>query len=280
VAAVLRDLLSDLAAEQEDLDATLDALTASAWLRPTPAAGWDVRDTVSHVCFFDEVATVALTDPEAFETQRGARHEEFVAGRAPDTALGRDLRDPRALLDRWRASRDTLLDAAAAGVPTRRVPWYGTSMGVASFATARLMETWAHGVDVHDAIDQPLVPTPRLRHVCHLGYGTRASAFAAHGVDDPGDPVRLTVLAPDGSEWHWGAEDARDRITGSALDVALVFTQRRHHSRTDITATGAVAAQWLEIAQAFAGPGTVAAVDRGQDQMDPSSRSAPMSSHE
>ena len=33
--------------------------------------------------------------------------------------------------------------------------------------------------------------------------------------------------------------------TRDALDVALVFTQRRHHSRTGVTAAGPVAAQWL-----------------------------------
>ena len=30
--------------------------------------------------------------------------------------------------------------------------WYGPSMGAKSFLTARLMEVWAHGQDVVDAI--------------------------------------------------------------------------------------------------------------------------------
>ncbi|MFI5045887.1 MAG: TIGR03084 family metal-binding protein [Acidimicrobiia bacterium] len=277
---LLQDLLADLAAEEQELDTVVAALAAPDWLRPTPAAGWDIRDSLSHICYVDEMATLALTDPDAFETARLARQEELAAGRAGDVELGRELGEPRALLDRWRTSRAVLLDAAARAEPSLRVPWYGPSMGVASLVTARLMETWAHGVDILDGLTRPLVPTPRLRHVCHLGYGARAYAFRVHGVDDPGDPVGLSVRAPDGTEWHWGPDDASDRITGSALDVALVFTQRRHHSRTDVVATGRVAQQWLEIAQAFAGPGTVTAVDRASSQTASVSHSRPTSSHE
>lgn len=257
------DLLADLTAEQQDLDDVVDSLAPSEWSRSTPAVGWDVRDSVSHVCWVDEAATTAITDPDAFEQLRLRRRQELAAGYAGDIELGRELGDPRALLDRWRASRVALHDAATRADPKARVPWFGPPMGVASIVTARIMETWAHGVDVRDALRIPLAPSTRLRHVCHIGFGARAYAFSVHDVDDPGDPVRLVVHVPDGAgEWAWGPDDAADRIEGSALGVALVFTQRRHPSRTDVVATGPVATQWLSIAQAFAGPGTVATVDR------------------
>lgn len=266
----IEELCRDLAAEQESLDRVLRAIEASDWFRATPAAGWDVRDSLSHLCFFEEAAALSVRDPAAFaEHRQRLLHDMAAAGPAtPDVALGREL-EPLALLERWRKARADYAGAVlAADRQARaegrklRIEWYGPAMSAASFTTARLMEAWAHGVDVRDALGLPLEATPRLRHVCHIGYGARAYSFAAHQQLDPGDPVRLEVETPDGATWSWGPEDAPDRISGPALDVALVFAQRRHLSRTRVTVTGAVAERWIAIAQAFAGPPTVTAPDR------------------
>ncbi len=266
----IEDLCRDLAAEQESLDRVLSALDRQDWSRATPAAGWDVRDSLSHLCFFEEAAALSVRDPAAFAEHRQRLLRDMAAAGAvtPDVALGRAL-EPAALLERWRKARTDYIETVVAAERQARaegrklrIEWYGPAMSPASFTTARLMEAWAHGVDVRDALGLPLEATPRLRHVCHIGFGARAYSFAAHQQVDPGDPVRLEVEAPDGGTWAWGPEDATDRISGPALDVALVFAQRRHRSRTRVTVTGAVAERWIAIAQAFAGPPTVTAPDR------------------
>jgi uncharacterized protein (TIGR03084 family) len=66
--------------------------------------------------------------------------------------------------------------------------------------------------------------------------------------------VRVELNAPDGELWTWGPEEAADRVAGLALDFCLLVTQRRHRADTALEATGAVAQEWLGIAQAFAGP--------------------------
>ena len=245
-------LLADLAAEHSALDERVAPLDDAGWFTPTPAEGWDVRDTVSHLCFFDEAAVLAATDEDAF-----AEHKEglmLTAERTVDVDVGRAL-SPAGLLARWRESRRALLDAMAAKDPTARVPWYGPAMSVASFVTARLMETWAHGQDVADALGLPPVVSDRLRHVCFIGVTARPYAFLINGVDDPGDPVRVELTPPDGGEpWTFGPDDAEQRITGSALGFALAVTRRRHPDDTDVVAHGPTAQQWLAIAQSFAGP--------------------------
>lgn len=228
-----------------------------------------MRDTISHLTYFDEQATLAMQDPAAFEEHKVAMIASMGAGEMPDVAIGRSLAGTggaAALLERWRSSRGTLigtargLGAASPDSPPR-ITWYGPPMSLASFITARVMETWAHGADVRDALGIPLETSVsgRLRNVCHIAYGARAFTFAAHGVTDPGDPVAMIVDAPDGQTWRWGpaGDDAANLITGSALDIALVFTQRRHPSRTGVKAVGRSAEQWLAIAQAFAGPATI-----------------------
>ncbi len=60
--------------------------------------------------------------------------------------------------------------------------------------------------------------------------------------------------APGGGTWTWGPDGARDMVTGPALDFCLAVTQRRHVDDTTLRITGPVAAEWMGIAQAFAGP--------------------------
>lgn len=246
------ELLSDLSDEHESLDEVLADLTQAEWEAPTPAEGWQVRDQISHLAYFDTTASLALVAPERFEEHK-AGLLAGEQGRAPDVALGRSV-DGRHLLADWRTGRRDLLDAARGADPERRVPWYGPEMSLASFTTARLMETWAHGQDVRDALGLPASVSRRLRHICHIGVSARRYAFLVHGLTDPGTPVRVEAIAPDGETWAWGPDDAQEQITGSALGLALVFTQRRHPADTEVSAKGATAQQWLSIAQAFAGP--------------------------
>lgn len=244
-------LLADLTAEHAALDERVAGLDDGAWTEATPAEGWTVRDAISHLAFFDGTAVLALDDPAAFVEHATA----MLSGpREPDLALGR-AGDHAALLEQWRAGRAALADAARRADPSARVPWYGPPMSFASFLTARLMETWAHGQDVADALGLPPVVSDRLRHVCHIGVGARAYSFRVRSLEDPGDPIRVEAVPPAGGEpWTWGPEDAADRVVGPALELALVLTQRRHRDDTSVTVTGRVASAWMAVAQAFAGP--------------------------
>ncbi len=247
----IASLLADLRAEHTALDALVAPLDAAGWSTPTPAEGWDVRDSVSHLCYFDETATLAVTDPAAFD----AHKQVALAGGEPeaDVGVGRSLPPPD-FLARWRASRAGLLVALGSADPSARVPWYGPAMSLASFTTARIMETWSHGQDVVDALGADPVVSDRLRHVCHIGVSARPYAFAVNGVPDPGGPIRVEVEAPDGDTWTWGDDAAADRVSGTALDLALLVTQRRHRADTDLVVEGPVAEAWMGVAQSFAGP--------------------------
>jgi uncharacterized protein (TIGR03084 family) len=251
--ADLAGLVADLTAETAGLDALLATVSGPAWRTPTPAAGWTIADQVSHLAFFDEAATLAATDPGRFRAQ-SAEHialgDDF-----PDQVAARYRDLPGTDLLAWfRRARTELLTVFGAIDPGARLPWYGPDMSPASAVTARLMETWAHGLDIADALGIPPEPTARLRHIAHLGVATMGFSFALRGLAAPDRPVRVGLTAPDGTTWTWGPPDAADRVTGPALDFCLVVTQRRHRADTSLRAAGPVAGQWLDIAQAFAGP--------------------------
>jgi len=132
------------------------------------------------------------------------------------------------------------------------VPWYGPSMAARSFITARLMETWAHGQDVVDAVGGDRPPTARLKHVAHIGARARPFSYAINQRELPPVDVYVGLTAPDGSLWEWGASDV-DRVTGPALDFCLAVTQRRHLADTALAVEGPAATEWMSFAQAFAG---------------------------
>ena len=247
------ELLTDLAAEGAALEAVAAGLEDSAWLMPTPAAGWTIAHTIAHLAWTDEQAELAARDPEGFR-RAAAQTSDSLARTVDDAAAQGATAAPEQLLARWKAGRAALAEALTSLRAGTKLPWFGPPMSVASMATARLMETWAHGLDVTDALGLPPSVSPRLRHVAHIGVRTRDFAFAQRGLPVPDGPFHVELTAPDGSSWTWGPEDAAQRITGPALDFCLRVTRRRHRADLALVATGADADRWLDIAQAFAGP--------------------------
>jgi uncharacterized protein (TIGR03084 family) len=126
-------------------------------------------------------------------------------------------------------------------------------MSAASAVTARLMETWAHGQDIADALSLTRPATARLRHIAHIGVAAIGFNFALHGLPAPDRPIRVELTAPDGAAWTWGPAGVPDVVRAPAIDFCQVVTQRRHRADTALTATGPAAQQWISIAQAFAG---------------------------
>ena len=247
-------LIADLVDEHSALDDLVAELDEVAWRTPTPASGWDVADSVSHLYFFDVRAVLALVDPQGFVADTQAMVADLQAGKGdPSVVHGRSVSGSRLLAD-WRERSAMLASAARTTEKSSRVPWYGPSMSVASFLTARLMETWAHGVDIADALGRPLVITARLEHICHLGFLARGNSYRSRGLVTPDIDIALRLVAPDGSLWSWGSNDAVQRIEGDAVDFALLVTQRRHVDDTTLVARGAGASEWMSFAQAFAGP--------------------------
>ncbi|MCL5948058.1 MAG: maleylpyruvate isomerase family mycothiol-dependent enzyme [Actinobacteria bacterium] len=272
-------LLSDLQAEHIDLDRIASGIDENAWLRPTPAEGWDVRDSIGHLAYFDDAARMAIEDPAGFKAQvEGVRSlrfdpiaEHLAKGRAMNGAL---------MLQWWRDARMSLLQCLEHADPVSRIAWYGPSMGMRSFVTARLMETWAHGQDVCDALGVSREPTVRLRHIADLGVRTREFSYAVRGIETPTEEILVELTAPalpssgndsgGGGVWRWvaaGGGKVRDggegstlpaqsggSIRGSALDFCLIVTERRNLADVSLRIDGEKALEWMQIAQAFAGP--------------------------
>jgi uncharacterized protein (TIGR03084 family) len=249
----LNALVADLRAEGDEIDALVRDLPEDGWSRPTPAAGWTVAHQVAHLAWTDERALLAASAPDEFVAEFAQYRHEAGLDSAVDRAAAAEVTRPD-LLSWWREGRDKLATTLLTLPAGTKLPWYGPPMSAASMATARLMETWAHGQDIADALGVRRTPTARLRHVAHIGVRTRDFAYLNRGLPAPAEQFRIELLGPTGELWMWGPEDATQRVTGPALEFCLLVTQRVHRADTALVAVGEDADHWMSIAQAFAGP--------------------------
>ncbi|MGU3435679.1 TIGR03084 family metal-binding protein [Actinomycetes bacterium M1A6_2h] len=257
--ASLTAILADLRAEVDALDELVSGADSSDWQADTPAAGWTVAHQIAHLHWTDHVAALTAAGAAGDEDATAAFDEVIGAAMAaPDTFVDAACEELATepittLLGLWRLGRAQILDVLPRVPDGTKIRWFGPPMSPASMATARIMETWAHGQDVADALGVERTPTARLKHVAHIGARTRDFAYAVHGEPAPAEQFRIELTAPDGDLWAWGPEDAPQRVTGLAVDFCLLVTQRVHRDDVDLEATGDDAAHWLTIAQAFAG---------------------------
>ena len=255
--AAMHALCEDLRAECTELDALVSGLDAGpGWGLKTRFHGWTPWDEIAHLHLFDRLALRAVADRDDFMRGRGDIEQQLARG-TEVSAIARTTfagLDGPALAARWRTDAQALASALAALEPKARLPWFGPDMSARSFATARLMETWAHGQDIWDALGRPRPASSRLAHIAQLGVITFRWSFQNRGLQPPAAAPAVELEGPAGAVWRWGDASADGWVRGSALDFCLVVTQRRHVLDTGLAVQGDSAREWMSIAQCFAGP--------------------------
>ncbi|MFC8538607.1 TIGR03084 family metal-binding protein [Streptomyces sp. NPDC057249] len=249
------DVYSDLVAEGEEIDALLDGLSEEQWQLPTPAPGWTVAHQVAHLAFVCHLAATSARDPQRFAEYAAQAKNGFQA--AVDAALAQFLAaGPQAARARWREELAASVAGLAEADQQSTVPWLVNPLPPTVLGAAGLMEVFAHGQDIADALGVRREYTDRVGHLAWFGVHTRDFGYQAHGMVPPREEFRFELTAPSGgTTWTFGPEDAVDRVTGPAADFALLVSRRRHHADLAIKAEGARAEEWLGIAQAYRGPG-------------------------
>ena len=246
----------DFRAECDALHAALAAAPAAAWQRPTQFKSWTFDDILGHLHMFDyavELAARSRDDIQAFFRQ-------ILAGRAGGMTLTEYTREwlagctGDALLERWRAQYRKLADIYQPLDPNLRLAWAGPDMSARSSMSARQMETWSHGQAVFDSLGIERVEHDRLRNIVVLGVNTFGWTFTVNRLEVPAVKPFVQLTSPSGATWEWNDPADNDRIVGSAVDFCRVVTQTRNIKDTNLRVTGAIAQQWMSIAQCFAGP--------------------------
>jgi uncharacterized protein (TIGR03084 family) len=243
------DVLADLRAEEEALDAILERLPGADWDAPSAAPGWTIADVVLHLAQSEEAVAAATA---------GADWD--APGRSVDEAMAALVRDDRAampargagplVLARWRAARLAALAALRSADPQKPLNWAAAALKPRTLATTRLAEHWAHALDVTDALGVPYPDTDRLRHIAWLGYSTLPYAFAL--IETQPQPVRCELAAPDGQSWSFGPLEAPSSIRGPAAAFCRVGAQRLDPDSSGLVTDGPYGAAALRVLRNYA----------------------------
>ena len=252
----MKQTSDDLRNEYRDLANLARTLTPAQWRLPGDFHNWTPWDEIAHLCFFDETALLSATDAEGFASNTAALNLELATGKEI-SAIAREHYghlDGAQLLAHWEPLFARLVDTLVVLDSRARLPWYGPSMSARSFATARLMETWAHGQDVWDLVGRRRPASDRLRHIAHIGVTTFGWSFVNRKLPVPAVIPYIELDAPQGGVWTWGDASSPETIRGRAEDFCLLVTQRRNLADTALRFSDGSARDWLQIAQCFAGP--------------------------
>ncbi|MEU1969545.1 TIGR03084 family metal-binding protein [Micromonospora sediminicola] len=246
-------VVADLVAEGDDLDDIVKGLTPEQWSLPTPAPEWTITHQVGHLAATFRLAAMAASRPEQFTTFISTLSPNFKAN--VDAAMADFITErPAALLTRWRAERRNAEQALAALPPQQMVPWLVRPIPAAVLAAAGMMESFAHGQDILDALGLQRRHTDRLRHLVAFAVMTWDFGYQARDLTPPQVEFRFEIKAPSGEIWAFGPQDTDQVIAGDAVDFCLLVTRRRHRDDLKVHATGELADEWLNIAQAYRGP--------------------------
>lgn len=259
--APLGSLLADFLDERARLTELLRTVPEGEWRSRPTSGGWTVADHVIQLALLDEAATMAVTTPQRFATHARARLAGGPAAPGDVDARAGSRAAPSLL--RWLSRTERVLAKAYRPIDAAHpVPWYGTELDAGTALTARLTETWAHGWDLATLLGAEWPATERLRHIADLAVRSLGASFEQLGRPVPAVPVRIELTGPDGQLWTWGAEHARDQVTGSAEDLCLVLTGRRRAAEVPLRVSGVVVAEWLAVGRAYPGAPDPAVVRR------------------
>ncbi|MDA3038924.1 MAG: TIGR03084 family metal-binding protein [Actinomycetota bacterium] len=246
-------ICDDLDAETAALTVVVGDLTEEQWRAPTVAEGWDSHETILHLGAADRFAHLTLTDPASFAVEHGRLSS---GGVSLNELVGPDV-PALSGSDLWQwflDVRSKMVDALRQRGPKDRIAWIGPDIGARSMATGRLMETWTHSHDLADTFGLDYPQTDRLRNIAHLGVVTRDFSYVNQSRTPPTEPFRVELTGPNGDIWAWGAEDAANRVTGTAYEFCKVLTRRQPLARSAVHTEGSHATQWMEIAQPWIEP--------------------------
>ena len=249
----LTSIVTDLRAEGEELYQFLRTLDEDDWSRATAFKSWTINDVVAHLYFGDYLGVTSHKDGEAFqrfmtEVQSSGLTLAAFTRQWLNSLSGLEM------LEQWHQQFLEMCELFAASDPRLRLTWAGPDMGIQMFATARLMETWAHSWAIYDLLGVPRKQNDRIKHIATIGVKTYQWTFVNRELTPPGPAPHISLQAPSGTCWQWNTQQDNNFISGDAVEFCQVVTQVRNIADTDLKLAGKPAEQWMALAQCFAGP--------------------------
>lgn len=242
---VIHDVLADLRAEYQRLDAILGSLDQAQWLSPSGAPGWSVLDVVVHLSVSEEGVATTLAAATPRWTDRDGSLDDAMAA-----IVVANRASPSEVLARWRAATNASLSALGIADPNQTFSWAAAPLRPKTLATTRLAEHWAHGLDITGPLEIEFADTDRLRHVAWLGHATIPYGCSLRKITP--EPIRAELTGPYGDRWAYGPPDAPSSIMGPAGLFCRVGAQRLAPGDSGLHVNGPFGATALSVLRNYA----------------------------
>ena len=251
----MQHLSYDLRDESEALYQIMTDLPDAEFTTPTGFKNWTFNDILEHLHIWNVAAYESYADEAAFDAFVDKVKADIMAGNLKkfERTYINGLAG-QALLITWHDYYIKMSDAFSEVDLKHRVKWVGPDMSVRSSITARLMETWAHGLAIYDALGVVRQDSDRIKNIVVLGVNTFNWSFQVKGQTPTGPIPYIELIAPSGEIWKFGEPSDVSAVTGTASEFCQVVTQTRNILDTNLNLTGEVAKAWMTHAQCFAGP--------------------------
>ena len=245
----------DYLAEVDELSNLLRDQLESIFFKKTLFKSWTVNDVIGHLYMFDLAALKSLQNEDEFVKIYSNVSSHLDQGMSLLESQYPFLKElsGKNLFEKWYNNSKKLGAAFACADPSVRLKWFGPEMSAKSSITARQMETWAHGQEIFDALGVGRTPHDRIKNICHLGVATFGWSFTNRSLKVPDRIPYVRLISPSGKIWEWGDSSSQSSIKGKASEFAEVVTQVRNVQDTKLKSEGAIAKNWMKIAQCFAG---------------------------
>lgn len=252
----LHAAVRDLETEGDELYKLLKDMDTGYWTQTSTFKAWTVWDVVAHLHFADHMALTSLRSADEFRALMDRMRRSSMNAHTSEWLKDGKKHPPTGpqLLERWRSMFLELCAALRAADPDERFVWAGPGMKARMFATARQMETWAHGWEIYDLMGLSRTQTDRLKNIAEIGVRTFGWTFANRELEIPDETPYIALVAPSGTLWTWNNETSAHSVKGDAVEFCQVVTQVRNIADTHLEVTGDNAVAWMRIAQCFAGP--------------------------
>lgn len=239
----MREILSDLVAEEQQLDQFLQRLAIRDWKLKIPGTKRTIQETVGYLALMEELGFAALDggDPRANLADSSRDPIQEIATKRANAMRPQDV------IEWWRHTRASVVEVLSRMEGHEVVEWLDGRMDTRTFASYRLTDTWSEGLGIHDALDSEIEDTPRLRHVAWYGWRSLPQDFSTAGEDYP-EPVRVELIGSNYAKWVFGPTETEEWIKGKAGDWCRVVVRHIKAADTDLRSNGDLAAKALRLA--------------------------------
>lgn len=240
----MKEILSNLVAEQQLLDQYLQSIPVRNWKTKTTFKNWTITNHVSYLAGLEDLAFNALKKKGSeFANYKGAKGLEKFEKNC--TNKGKDMR-PQDVIEWWRLSRAKVVETLADSTPGRKIKWWHNEIDYLTFASSKLAQTWAHGLDIYSCMKKDYEDTIRIEHVALFGwlnseYTSKVNKLKYHD-------LRIELIGPEYKAWQFGNEKSENTIKGNAGDWCRLVTGRVDKSfKPKLTPEGDFAKKFINI---------------------------------